>query len=62
MNNRNAFLWGMGTLGNLGGGYVDFDQYLLGDNASDLRKDWEKIGQDMRLATKTVMGGRAYGR
>lgn len=52
----------MGTLGNLGGGYVDFDQYLLGDNASDLRKDWEKIGQDMRLATKTVMGGRAYGR
>ena len=32
----------------LGGDNSLFNDYLKGDNASDLRKDWEAIGNDMR--------------
>ena len=36
------------SLGRLGGDNSLFNDYLKGDNASDLRKDWEAIGNDMR--------------
>lgn len=41
-------LKGLLSLGNLGGDNSLFNDYLKGDNASDLRKDWEAIGNDMR--------------
>ena len=41
---------GLLSLGSLGGDNSLFNDYLKGDNASDLRKDWETIGNDMRKA------------
>lgn len=41
-------LEGLLSLGSLGGDNSLFDDYLKGNNASDLRKDWETIGNDMR--------------
>ena len=41
-------LEGLLSLGSLGGDNSLFNDYLKGDNASDLRKDWETIGNDMR--------------
>ena len=41
-------LKGLLSLGRLGGDKSLFNDYLKGDNASDLRKDWETIGNDMR--------------
>ena len=39
---------GLLSLGGLGGDNSLFNDYLKGDNASDLSKDWETIGNDMR--------------
>lgn len=44
----NNLLEGLVSLGRLGGDNSLFYDYLKGDNASDLRKDWESIGNDMR--------------
>lgn len=44
----NNLLEGLVSLGRLGGDNSLFNDYLKGDNASDLRKDWEAIGNDMR--------------
>lgn len=44
----NNLLEGLISLGRLGGDNSLFNDYLKGDNASDLRKDWETIGNDMR--------------
>ena len=44
----NNLLEGLISLGRLGGDNGLFNDYLKGDNASDLRKDWEAIGNDMR--------------
>ena len=44
----NNLLEGLISLGRLGGDNSLFNDYLKGDNASDLRKDWEAIGNDMR--------------
>ena len=44
----NNLLEGLVSLGILGGDNSLFNDYLKGDNASDLRKDWEAIGNDMR--------------
>ena len=43
----NNLLEGLVSLGRLGGDNSLFNDYLKGDNASDLRKDWEAIGNDM---------------
>ena len=37
-------LEGLLSLGSLGGDNSLFNDYLKGDNASDLRKDWETSG------------------
>lgn len=44
----NNLLEGLISLRRLGGDNSLFNDYLKGDNASDLRKDWEAIGNDMR--------------
>ena len=45
---RHPFIEGLRSLGSLGGDNSLFNDYLRGDNASDLRSDWETIGSDMR--------------
>ena len=45
---RHPFIEGLRSLGSLGGDNSLFNDYLRGDNASDLRRDWETIGSDMR--------------
>lgn len=51
-------LEGLLSLGSLGGDNSLFDDYLKGDNASDLRKDWEAIGNDMRNQIRKTVAGR----
>ena len=48
----NNLLEGLISLGRLGGDNSLFNDYLKGDNASNLRKDWEVIGKDMRKVMK----------
>ena len=43
------FLFGFGSLGNISGGYISFRRYMRGNNLDDMRKDWEKVGNDIRI-------------
>lgn len=43
-----GFLDGLRSLGSLGGDNGLFNEYLRGNDVSDMRKDWEAIGNDMR--------------
>ena len=45
---RRPFIEGLRSLGCLGGDNSLFNDYLKGNNVSDLRKDWETVGSDMR--------------
>lgn len=45
---RRPFIEGLRSLGSLGGDNSLFNDYLKGNNVSDLRKDWETVGSDMR--------------
>ena len=45
---RHPFIEGLRSLGSLGGDNSLFNDYLKGNNVSDLRKDWEAVGSDMR--------------
>lgn len=45
---RRPFIEGLRSLGGLGGDNSLFNDYLKGNNVSDLRKDWETVGSDMR--------------
>lgn len=48
----NPKAWGVGSLGNISGRYVSFRRYMRGNNISDMRNDWEAIGNDMRKVSK----------
>ena len=41
-------LRGIGSLGNISGGYARFDRYVKGNNANNLRGDWERVGRCLR--------------
>lgn len=45
---RRPFIEGLRSLGSLGGDNSLFNDYLKGNNVSDLRKDWKAVGSDMR--------------
>lgn len=45
---RHPLAEGLSSLGSLGGDNSLFNDYLKGNNVSDLRKDWEAVGSDMR--------------
>lgn len=51
---RIPFLWGIGTLGNIGGNYISFHDYMRKNNTDELRDDWRKIGEDMRKAVAVL--------
>lgn len=45
---RHPFFEGLRSLGSLGGDNSLFNDYLRGDNASDLRRDWDTVNSDIR--------------
>ena len=45
---RHPVLHGVGSLGNISGGYARFDRYVKGNNANDLRGDWNRVGRCLR--------------
>lgn len=47
---KSPMLRGIGSILNLRGNYYDFEQYLRGNVANDMRKDWEGVGNDLRTA------------
>lgn len=46
---RHSVIWGVGSLGNIRGNYVSFRSYMRGNNFNDIRKDWQQVGNDMRI-------------
>lgn len=48
---NSSFLWGVATLGNLGGRRIFRDLPEL-DSAKALGSDWRKVGNDIREAMK----------
>lgn len=54
---RHPFLEGVASLGRLGGDNSLFNDYLMGDNLSDLRRDWQTIGSDMRKVFHSLNKG-----
>lgn len=55
----NPFLQGLKSLGSLGGDNSLFNEYLSGNNMSDLKRDWETIASDMN---KILKGNTIYAR
>ena len=49
---HNPVLEGIGSLGNVSGGYVRFDRYMRGNYVSDLRRDWERVGRCLSESMK----------
>lgn len=45
---RHPYLSGVASLGNIAGGHVSFRRYLRGNYVSDIRSDWERVGDSMR--------------
>ncbi len=43
---------GIGSLGNVSGGYVRFDKYMRGDFVRDIRRDWEYVGECLSKSMK----------
>lgn len=42
-------MWGIGSLGNISGGYVSFDRYMKGNDVEAMKNDWRRVGADMRI-------------
>lgn len=51
---RHPLAEGLRSLGSLGGDNSLFNDYLKGNHVSDLRKDWEAVGSDMRKVLDSV--------
>lgn len=45
---RHPFMYGIGSLGNIYGGYSRFRYYLRGNYVQDMRKDWMQVGDVLR--------------
>lgn len=45
---RRPFLYGVGSLGNISGGYSRLRLYLRGGYVQDMRADWLKVGDAFR--------------
>lgn len=44
-DDHHPVLDGIGSLGNVSGGYVRFDKYMRGDFVRDIRRDWEYVSE-----------------
>ena len=47
-------LQGIGSLGNVSGGYVRFKKYMSGNYVRDMRRDWERVGECISDSMKTI--------
>lgn len=45
---RHPFMYGIGSLGNISGGYSRFRFYFRGNYVQDMRKDWMQVGDVLR--------------
>lgn len=45
---KNPFLYGVGSLGNISGGYSRLRLYLKGSYVQDMRADWLRVGDAFR--------------
>ncbi len=44
---------GIGSLGNVSGGYVRFEDYMRGNFVHDVRKDWQRVGDCLSATLKS---------
>lgn len=49
-----SFFWGIGSLGNIGGNYIDFSQYLNQSDYNALMSDWIAVGKDMKKVMNSL--------
>lgn len=45
---KHPFLHGVGSLGNISGGYSRLHLYMRGNHVQDMRKDWLMVGDTFR--------------
>ena len=50
---KSPFLHGVGSLGNVSGGYSRLCVYIKGSYLRDLRKDWLLVGEALRESLKS---------
>lgn len=43
---------GIGSLGNISGGYVQLDSYMRGNYVNDMAGDWKRVGMVIRESMK----------
>ena len=51
---RHPVLHGVGSLGNISGGYVRFERYLRGDYVRDMRGDWTLVGKCLKESMAVI--------
>lgn len=51
---RHPVLQGIGSLGNISGGYVRFGRYMRGNYIHDMRGDWERVGRCLSESMKNI--------
>lgn len=49
---QHPVLDGIGSLGNVSGGYIRFNKYMRGDFVRDIRRDWEYVGECLSKSMK----------
>lgn len=49
-----ALMYGVGSLGNVSGGYDRFEDYMRGDYVADMREDWMLVGHCLRESMRSV--------
>ena len=50
---HHPMMQGIGSLGNVSGGYVRFENYLRGHFVHDVRKDWQRVGDCLSASLKS---------
>lgn len=50
---RRPFLYGVGSLGNVSGGYSRLRIYLRGNYVQDMRNDWLRVGDALRESLRS---------
>ena len=47
-------LQGLGSLGNISGGYVRFNKYMRENYVCDMKRDWERVGECLNESMKAI--------
>ena len=51
---RHPVLQGIGSLGNISGGYVRFNKYMRENYVCDMKRDWERVGECLNESMKAI--------